>query len=294
MATASATPLAAVGQLGDLTQGLNSEGTSVSSTSQPVDSQEKEAPIVPIRYSINSGDGEKLVDDNNVLPSTLAEKAENSIIDPDLPNVDKDVEKTELFSEENPLSGLNPDHDLTKEKIPNDTVSPEDTAITPEMTTQVGIHLVTPARKIKAMIPSRRILINLPQILTEPHSGIDPLLEDQDEIYVPQIRQTILVTGGVLHPSSFIFRKGLKSKDYIEMAGGFARDADTNGVYLLKANGLAYRGKNADRIENGDVIVVPTRVMVERVNERWDQIFSVVRLTLVTVTTAYLVGQFTK
>ena len=85
---------------------------------------------------------------------------------------------------------------------------PENTAIAPEMTTQVGIHLVTPARKIKAMIPSRRILINLPQILTEPHSGIDPLLEDQDEIYVPQIRQTILVTGGVLHPSSFIFRKG--------------------------------------------------------------------------------------
>ena len=294
LATTSATPLAAVGQLGNLTQELNSEGTSVSSTSQPVDSQEKAVPIVPIRYSINSGDGVKLVDDNNVLPSTLAEKAENSIIDPDLPNVDKDVEKTELFSEENPLSGLNPDHDLTKEKIPNDTVSPEDTAITPEMTTQVGIHLVTPARKIKAMIPSRRILINLPQILTEPHSGIDPLLEDQDEIYVPQIRQTILVTGGVLHPSSFIFRKGLKSKDYIEMAGGFARDADTNGVYLLKANGLAYRGKNADRIENGDVIVVPTRVMVERVNERWDQIFSVVRLTLVTVTTAYLVGQFTK
>ena len=78
------------------------------------------------------------------------------------------------------------------------------------------------------------------------------------------------------------------------MAGGFARDSDTNGVYLLKANGLAYRGKKADRIENGDVIVVPTRVMVERVNERWDQIFSVVRLTLVTATTAYLVGQFTK
>ena len=294
LATTSATPLAAVGQLGKLTQELNSEGTSVSSTSQPVDSQEKAVPIVPIRYSINSGDGEKLVDDYNVRPSTLAENTENSIIDPDLPNVDKDVEKTELFSEETPLSGLNPDHDLTKEKIPNDTASPEDTAITPEMTTQVGIHLVTPARKIKAMIPSRRILINLPQILTEPHSGIDPLLEDQDEIYVPQIRQTILVTGGVLHPSSFIFRKGLKSKDYIEMAGGFARDADTNGVYLLKANGLAYRGKNADRIENGDVIVVPTRVMVERVNERWDQIFSVVRLTLVTVTTAYLVGQFTK
>ena len=95
--------MAAVGQLGDLTQGLNSEGTSVSSTSQPVDKWEKEAPIVPIRYSINSGDGEKLVDDNNVLlPSTLAEKAENSIIDPDLPNVDKDVETTELFSEETP------------------------------------------------------------------------------------------------------------------------------------------------------------------------------------------------
>ena len=215
-------------------------------------------------------------------------------MDPDLPNDAEDIEKTELFSEETPLSGLNPDHDLTKEKVPSDTTSYEDMAIAPEMTTQVGIHLVTPARKIKAMVPSRRILINLPQILTEPHSGIDPLLEDQDEIYVPQIRQTILVTGGVLHPSSFIFRKGLKSKDYIEMAGGFARDADTNGVYLLKANGLAYRGKKADRIENGDVIVVPTRVMVERVNERWDQIFSVVRLTLVTATTAYLVGQFTK
>ena len=95
LATASATPLAAVGQLGNLTQELNLEKTPVNSNQPKLfDSQEKAAPIVPIRYSINSGDGEKLVDDNNVLlPSTLAEKAENSIIDPDLPNVDKDVEK---------------------------------------------------------------------------------------------------------------------------------------------------------------------------------------------------------
>jgi len=286
-ATAPATaPLAAAGQIGNLAQNLNLGQGQVSDQRSASAERQPPVPVVPLKYR----------DLTTTMSETDVESRGRSVVEEESDQTsgeeegatDQSLTDDETSLGTQPLSGVKTDQDIIESAIPTAEV-----VRTPEETAQVGVHLVTPARKIEATIPGQRILIDLPEILQKPHTGIDPLLEDQDEIYIPQVRQTVVVTGGVLHPSSFIYREKFRMKDYIEMAGGFAKDADDGGVYVLKASGLAYRGKRVDQIDYGDIIVVPTQVMVERINDRWEQIFSVVRLTLVTVTTAYLISQFT-
>ena len=157
-----------------------------------------------------------------------------------------------------------------------------------------GISLVTPARKIKKIIPNQRVFIDLPRILESKSSDIDPILTDGDRLVIPKERQTVLVIGAVLHPSSFIYQSKNRLADYVEMAGSYARDADLESVYVLRANGLAYRSDRVKLIESGDVIVIPTKVMVERVNDVWGQVISLIRMTVVTGTTLLLIRQLTK
>ena len=78
------------------------------------------------------------------------------------------------------------------------------------------------------------------------------------------------------------------------MAGSYARDADVDSVYVLKANGLAYRNDKVKQIESGDVVVVPTSVMVEKVSDTWRQMIDLMRVALVTGATLLLVRQLTK
>ena len=63
---------------------------------------------------------------------------------------------------------------------------------------------------------------------------------------------------------------------------------------IWKANGLAYRSDKVKKIESGDIIVVPTKVMVEKVSDTWGQVVSLIRMALITGTTLLLVRQLTK
>jgi hypothetical protein len=155
----------------------------------------------------------------------------------------------------------------------------------------IAINLVTPARKIEKLIPTQRIFINLPAVIEHSGGDADLLLEEGDEIVIPRIRQTVLVTGAVIHAGSFPYQKGKNLQDYLELAGGYARDADKEAVYVLKANGFTFNIKKVKRIDRGDVIVVPTRVMVETVSNRWGQVLGIIRLAVVAGTTAFLISR---
>ena len=157
-----------------------------------------------------------------------------------------------------------------------------------------GINLVTPARKIENLIPTRRIILDLPHILDNPGGSTDLLLEEGDELFIPRIRPTVLVTGAVIYAASYPYQKGKKLEDYVQMAGGYAKDADQKAVYVLKANGLAFRLKKVEQIDKGDVIVVPTRVMVEKISDRWGQALGILRLTIAAATTIFLIDRLTK
>ena len=62
--------------------------------------------------------------------------------------------------------------------------------------------------------------INLKEIMENPHSAIDPVLQEGDVIVVPQYMNTVSVSGSVRKPNSVVYDPKMKLKDYINEAGG--------------------------------------------------------------------------
>ena len=97
---------------------------------------------------------------------------------------------------------------------------------------------------------------------------------------------TVTITGAVMQPSSIIYLKGKGVKYYIDVSGGYAKDADAKSVYVVKANGMVVKAKDA-KLSTGDIIVVPTKVIVQKVTDRWGQLLSLVKFTLGIATLLY-------
>ena len=99
-------------------------------------------------------------------------------------------------------------------------------------------------------------------------SAINTILFDGDSIIVPKNPYSINVLGEVLNPIAFEYEKKLNVKEAIQKAGGFKEYAKTDGIYIIKANGLIEKVnrnifvKNA-KLEPGDTIVVPRKITID-------------------------------
>ncbi|MBD3184326.1 hypothetical protein GF312_18730 [Candidatus Poribacteria bacterium] len=151
--------------------------------------------------------------------------------------------------------------------------------------TQPQLTMVTPARSIESYLPPGRLIVNLQDAINHPGKKDDIILENGDEIVVPPMLNIISVTGAVIQPGSYVYVESIKTrkpKDYIEMAGGFSRDADMEAVYVVKANGMVVREDKAS-LSPGDIIVVPTKIMVQKITDRWGQVITAVKFTVTTL-----------
>ena len=104
--------------------------------------------------------------------------------------------------------------------------------------------------------------IDLKEILANPHSAIDPVLQDGDVIVIPQYMTTVSVSGSVRKPNSVVYDPKMKLKDYISEAGGYAERARKSGTFILYPNGhIKELGRNASAkdIIGGSKIIVPQK-----------------------------------
>ena len=155
-------------------------------------------------------------------------------------------------------------------------------------TAQLQHTLVTPVRSIDSFLPPGRVGVNLKEAMDNPGTVHDIIIEDGDMIVVPTTPATVSVSGAVIQPSSLVYVKGKKVKDYIEMVGGYSRDADEDAIYIIKANGIVLK-KGKTKLSPGDMIVVPTKVMVQKVVDRWGQTISVIKFVVTTLATVYTI-----
>ena len=117
--------------------------------------------------------------------------------------------------------------------------------------------------KIDKTRPLGRMVIDLPIILNDPSSHDFPL-EDGDQLIIPRYKPSVTVIGEVQYPTSHFFDKSLNANAYIKRSGGTKKHADTDRIYIVKANGRViepsrsrwFRAKG-EGIEPGDTIVVP-------------------------------------
>ncbi len=96
----------------------------------------------------------------------------------------------------------------------------------------------------------------------------DLALENGDAVYVPRQPGTVNVFGAVNNATAFMFKENRRVSDYVQLAGGTGRNADTDEVYVLRADGTAvsraglgwFSSVNGYKIFPGDSIIVPEAI----------------------------------
>ncbi len=135
---------------------------------------------------------------------------------------------------------------------------------------------VSPARKLTddQINGSGSIAVNLPEALRRPKGLDDILLVDGDTISVPEAPTTVQVVGAVVHGRGVLYKPGATLDYYLANAGGFAPDAAKDRVEVIHVGGGLIPASKAGRLLPGDVIVVPTRVLAEKLTKHQDAIGS--------------------
>ncbi len=116
--------------------------------------------------------------------------------------------------------------------------------------------------------PSGNVAIDLPAALKKPGSDEDILLTDGDTIQVPERPTTVTVVGAVVRQAAVRYRPGMRLEDYVTEAGGPAPDAALDRAIVVRLGGGTLPAKKVKQFQPGDMIVVPNKVLAERVSNR--------------------------
>ncbi|MDP2573113.1 SLBB domain-containing protein [Vibrio penaeicida] len=108
-----------------------------------------------------------------------------------------------------------------------------------------------------------RLVINLPEAMDEDPIS-DLMLEKGDKLYIPAKNPTISVMGEVQYSSNHTFRPDMTVEEYLESAGGTKKQADTDRIYIVRADGSVMLPNNSfwfsrkdKSLAPGDTIIVP-------------------------------------
>ena len=110
----------------------------------------------------------------------------------------------------------------------------------------------------KEEIPTYYVAIDLAKAMKNPNSDADLILCDGDVLEVPQLNNTVKISGGVYLPNTVTYNPSNSWRDYVNSAGGFVKGARKRKVYAIYQDGSsAVRGSSHFRMEPGMELVVP-------------------------------------
>ncbi len=115
------------------------------------------------------------------------------------------------------------------------------------------------------LIEQQSVGIQLDEILKNPYSKYDLILNDGDLLSVPRQLETVKVQGEVLFPNTVRYSGGMNLKRYVSQSGGFSNKAKSGKSYVVYANGSAQRTRKFlwfniyPPIKPGADIIVPRK-----------------------------------
>jgi protein involved in polysaccharide export with SLBB domain len=83
------------------------------------------------------------------------------------------------------------------------------------------------------------------------------LLEDGDEIIIPQKTNLVMVNGEIIMPKAIMWEEGMSLSSYIEKAGGFSDNANEDDIIVVRANGETVLGNNVSLKPGDEIMVMP-------------------------------------
>jgi protein involved in polysaccharide export with SLBB domain len=117
----------------------------------------------------------------------------------------------------------------------------------------------------QANVKEESIGIKLKNILKNPGSFEDLVVQEGDIIRIPKRLETVQVSGSVLYPTTVKYGKGMNFSDYISQSGGFTTQSLRKSSYIKYPNGNVDRTRRYlffnvyPRVEPGSEIFVPVR-----------------------------------
>lgn len=141
---------------------------------------------------------------------------------------------------------------------------------------------------LRSFKPTGRVVLQM----TPESRDLPPIaLDDRDRLYVPSRPTVVNVYGSVFNGGSYEFTEGRRLRQYLDLAGGALRSADTDSTFVVRANGSVVSGRNmhggwifadSDLLARvgalpGDTVFVPenlARVSWTQEAKDWAQILS--------------------
>lgn len=121
-------------------------------------------------------------------------------------------------------------------------------------------------KEIQDLLNSEGVVsLNLNEIIRDPGSYRDILIEDGDVLFVPKKSQTVKVIGEVMYPSFVVHATGRSLREYVTASGGFSNKALRKNTFVLHPNGRvigtrSFLGfKIYPSVVAGSIIVVPKK-----------------------------------
>jgi len=127
---------------------------------------------------------------------------------------------------------------------------------------QPGAYLVG-ARVVRREDGVGNIALDLEKALAEPGSQFDIILQNGDEIVIPDQMFTVKVVGEVGFPTSLVWEDGKKIDYYVDRAGGYLEKADKGKSRVVWPNGISLPNKGGSKVVAGATIIVPVEAPPE-------------------------------
>jgi|GEM_PF-1037516 len=137
------------------------------------------------------------------------------------------------------------------------------------------------------LMSSARISVDLSKAVKDPNSPDNIIMRSGDRVFIPKQTDVVTVIGSVMHPHSFAAGPGRTADYYIERSGGYARDAATSQVIVVRANGDALPKASVKSVEPGDMIVVPNTGLVETA-KKWERVAPVTKVISDILSSVYM------
>ncbi|MDV7105990.1 SLBB domain-containing protein [Vibrio sp. TH_r3] len=108
-----------------------------------------------------------------------------------------------------------------------------------------------------------RLIVDLESAMQgDPSANL--MLEKGDKLYIPAINPTVAVMGEVQYTANHTYNPGKTVEDYLLSSGGTKKQADTDRIYIVRADGSVMVPNNSfwfsrkqKPLEPGDTIIVP-------------------------------------
>lgn len=142
-----------------------------------------------------------------------------------------------------------------------------------------------------------RMVINIQKLSKFKGSKHDIRLKPGDALHIPDMPSVVNVMGEVYSATSFVFESDQDVKHYLRMAGGPTINADTDSIFVIKADGRVV-SRRQDRgfllrnfyqyeIERGDTVLVPKDISqfswLQTTKDLTDIIFKIATTTGITI-----------